>query len=81
MITSKIVLLKSSEIDRASEILARAFDEDRMFRYLGIGEAEQALVNVNALKWFCKMGLRNCQPSAVRARVLRPYRRLGVGEL
>lgn len=62
MITSNIVHLNSSEIDRASEILARAFDEDPMFRYLGIGEAEQARINVNALKWFCKMGLRNCQP-------------------
>lgn len=62
MMNSNIVLLKSSEIDRASKILAQAFDEDPMFRYLGIGEAEQARVNVNALKWFCKMGLRNCHP-------------------
>ena len=59
-INSNIVLLKLSEIDRASEILAQAFDKDPMFRYLGIGEAEQARVNVDALKWFCKMGLRNC---------------------
>ena len=58
MIKSNIVLLKSSEIDRASEILARAFDEDPMFRYL-TPEAEKT--RVNALKWFCKIGLRNCQ--------------------
>ena len=62
MMNSNIVLLKSPEIDRASEILAQAFNQDPMFRYLGIGEAEQARVNVDALKWFCKMGLRNCQP-------------------
>jgi GNAT superfamily N-acetyltransferase len=62
MMNSHIVLLKSSEIDRASEILTKAFNEDPMFRYLGIGEAEQVRVNVNALKWFCRMGLRNCQP-------------------
>ena len=61
MMNSNIVLLKSSEIDRATKILAEAFDEDPMFRYLGIGEAEQARVNVNALKWFCRIGLRNCQ--------------------
>ena len=57
MTNSNILLLKSSEIDRASEILARAFDEDPMFRYI-TPEAEQA--RVNALKWYCKIGLSNC---------------------
>lgn len=57
---SDIVPLKLSEINRATEILAQAFNEDLMFRYLGIGEAEQKRVNINALKWFCKMSLNNC---------------------
>ncbi|MDJ0635981.1 MAG: GNAT family N-acetyltransferase [Xenococcaceae cyanobacterium MO_188.B29] len=56
--TSNIVLLNPSEIDRASEILAKAFDEDPMFRYI-TPEAEQA--RVNALRWYCKIGLSNCQ--------------------
>jgi hypothetical protein len=36
MTDSNTALLKSSEIDRASKILARAFGGDPMFRYLGI---------------------------------------------
>ena len=58
MMNSNIVFLKSSEINRASEILARAFNEDPMFRYL-MPEVEQA--RVKTLKWFFQMGLRNCQ--------------------
>ena len=58
MMNSNIVFLKSSEINRASEILARAFNEDPMFRYL-MPEVEQA--RVKTLKWFLQMGLRNCQ--------------------
>ena len=58
MMNSNIVFLKSSEINQASEILARAFNEDPMFRYL-MPEVEQA--RVKTLKWFFQMGLRNCQ--------------------
>ena len=60
MMNSNIVLLELSQIERASKILTQAFNNDPVFRYLGIGEGKQARVNVNALKWFCKMGLRNC---------------------
>ena len=60
MMNSNIVLLELSQIERASKILTQAFNNDPVFRYLGIGEGKQARVNVNALKWFCKLGLRKC---------------------
>ena len=62
MTNSDVVLLKSSEIDRASEILVRAFDRDPMFRYLGIKANQEGQVNANALKWYCRLNLRNCLP-------------------
>ena len=62
MADSNTVLLKSSDIDRASRILARAFNKDPMFRYLGIKTDSGLQVDENALKWFCDLGLRNCQP-------------------
>lgn len=60
MIDSNTVLLKPSEIDRASEILAEAFKQDPMFRYLGIKTEQEFRVDVNLLKWFCDLSLRNC---------------------
>ena len=60
MANSNTVLLKSSDIDRASKILVQAFNKDPMFRYLGIGAEQESRVNENALKWFCDLGLRNC---------------------
>ena len=56
------VLLKSSEIEQATEILVEAFKEDPMFRYLGIKVERELQINANALEYFCKMSLRNCQP-------------------
>ena len=55
------VLLKSSEIEQASEILVEAFEGDPMFGYLGIKVGKELQVNPNALKYFCYMSLRNCQ--------------------
>jgi GNAT superfamily N-acetyltransferase len=63
MTDSNTTLLKSSEIDRASKILARAFGGDPMFRYLGIEvKPGQSKVDTDILQWFCNFNLRNCQP-------------------
>lgn len=62
MMNSQTRLLKSSEIDRASEILVRAFDKDPVFGYLGIKTEQKSRVNAKALKWFCGLSLRNCLP-------------------
>ena len=59
MTHSNTVLLKPSEIDKASEILVRAFIEDPMFRYLGIKTGQELRVDVNLLKWFCDLSLHN----------------------
>lgn len=53
-----IVSLKRSQIENASEVLASAFDDDPMFRYLA-PDVEHS--RVNALKWFCKTTLRYSQ--------------------
>ncbi len=54
-----IVGLKRSQINEASEVLARAFNDDPMFRYLTF-EGDRA--RANALKWFCKLVLRYSEP-------------------
>ena len=59
MTDSNTVLLKSSQIDRACEILVEAFDDDPMFRYLGIKTGQESRVDVNVLRWFCNLSLRN----------------------
>lgn len=59
IMNTNVVCLKRSQIDQASEILANAFNDDPMFRYLS-SEAEQA--RTNFLKWNCKTALRYCQP-------------------
>ena len=57
MLNSDLILLKRSQIDRASEILVKAFNKDPMFQYLG----KESQVNENALKYFCEIILRNSQ--------------------
>ena len=58
-----VVILNSSQIEQASKILTKAFYKDPMFRYLGIEtEQKRSRVNADALKWFCDLSLRNCQP-------------------
>jgi ribosomal protein S18 acetylase RimI-like enzyme len=53
MISSEIVLLKESQIDEASEILASAFHDDPIFGFLP--ESKQQRNNI--LKWNFKIGL------------------------
>ena len=62
LINSDIVFLNSSEIEQATEILVEAFREDPMFRYLGTEVEQELQINSNALEYFCKMSLQNCQP-------------------
>ena len=59
MTSFKTTYLQPSQINQASEILARAFNEDPMFRYLGIKSEQGSQVDVNTLKWFCNLSLRN----------------------
>ncbi|WP_231510291.1 hypothetical protein [Fischerella sp. PCC 9605] len=56
MMTAEIVLLKKSQIDEASEILANAFYDDPIFRFIPENSRE------NILKWNFKTGLRYSLP-------------------
>lgn len=57
--STNVVCLKQSQIDRASEVLASAFDKDPMFRYF---TPKADGTRANALKWFCKTALRYSEP-------------------
>lgn len=56
---TEVVRLERSQLNRATEILAKAFYADPMFRYL-IPETEPA--KLDALNWFCQMILNYSQP-------------------
>lgn len=63
MMNSDIVILQPDDLNEASEILVRAFNNDPMFGYLGIKVEEgRSLVDTDALKSFVDLILRNCQP-------------------
>ncbi len=54
MMTAEIVLLKKSQINQASEILAKAFYDDPIFSFIPESDRERE----NFLKWNFKNGLR-----------------------
>ena len=71
MINHDPVILKRSQMDRASEVLVEAFNNDPMFKYLGIevetgrlpfGYASRSQVDKRSLKLFIARILQNCQP-------------------
>ncbi|MCA1993231.1 MAG: GNAT family N-acetyltransferase [Coleofasciculus sp. S288] len=59
MMTLDIVSLKQAQIEKASAVLANAFDNDPVFRYVA---PKQEQSRANALKWICKTALKYSQP-------------------